>query len=502
MQRDTSEDLDAGLSEEETAFTPSMTVPRHIAHSSTGAFGHQSPMREVDLLQKLLEVLLSFPDRSLAVSAATKALNILRHGQEEHAPEDACAKHSGSGERLTRETSADVESDLSPTWEAASVPDALASSSRKSDGSASEPRPERRELASVIDEYPLCKRLMEAYRRVYHMPNKTPLSILFEYASRLNLQLSFEEGQTSQGHFTLTLQLKNDREACLYRPGVGQAKSKKDAKQLAAAALLEVMLDHVPFQDLLYKSEKQQSFKEIQAQRSHPHAMPKGRAPRLGQRHSGGNLSYRGYPASPPLQVAAGSLSIPQGYSAVGLSGAYGGLHGMGSTIHMHSSHADSEVPPFDMGYRQDHRLLLGRAGSDPTLGFPPTLSCEGGHRSAALAMMHPDQQMHQEFLCNGLGLPGMPQQPMQSHLQYQHATLDPSLAANMAHLGLGQCSVMDNLQGTTWQADLMASTMPLASSASPLGLPPQHHAMPQSTVSLPAAAAFNLASLPSNTMQ
>ncbi len=76
----------------------------------------------------------------------------------------------------------------------------------------------------------------------------------------------------------------------------------------------------------------------------------------------------------------------------------------------------------------------------------------EGGHRSAALAMMHPDQQMHQEFLCNGLGLPGMPQQPMQSHLQYQHATLDPSLAANMAHLGLGQCSVMDNLQSATWQ--------------------------------------------------
>ncbi len=35
----------------------------------------------------------------------------------------------------------------------------------------------------------LCKRLMEAYRRVYHMPNKTPLSILFEYASRLNLQV-------------------------------------------------------------------------------------------------------------------------------------------------------------------------------------------------------------------------------------------------------------------------------------------------------------------------
>ena len=54
-----------------------------------------------------------------------------------------------------------------------------------------ETRPERRELASMIDDYPSCKRLMEAYRRVYHMPNKTPLSILFEYASRLNLQVPF-----------------------------------------------------------------------------------------------------------------------------------------------------------------------------------------------------------------------------------------------------------------------------------------------------------------------
>ena len=50
-------------------------------------------------------------------------------------------------------------------------------------------------------------------------------------------------------------------------PAFVQAKSKKDAKQLAAAALLEVMLDHVPFQDLLYKSDKQQSFKDMQVRR-------------------------------------------------------------------------------------------------------------------------------------------------------------------------------------------------------------------------------------------
>ena len=34
-------------------------------------------------------------------------------------------------------------------------------------------------------------------------------------------QLSFEEGLTSNGCFTLTLQLKNERDVCLYRPGVG-----------------------------------------------------------------------------------------------------------------------------------------------------------------------------------------------------------------------------------------------------------------------------------------
>ena len=39
-------------------------------------------MGEADLLKMLLELLLSFPDRSIAVGAATKALNVLRNGYE------------------------------------------------------------------------------------------------------------------------------------------------------------------------------------------------------------------------------------------------------------------------------------------------------------------------------------------------------------------------------------------------------------------------------------
>lgn len=43
-----------------------------------------------------------------------------------------------------------------------------------------------------------------------------------------------------------------------------QARAKKDAKQLAAATLLEYLLEVIPFQDLLYKSDKQQQLKDLQ----------------------------------------------------------------------------------------------------------------------------------------------------------------------------------------------------------------------------------------------
>jgi len=49
-----------------------------------------------------------------------------------------------------------------------------------------------------------------------------------------------------------------------------QGRAKKDAKQLAAAALLEVLLGKLPFQDLLYKSEKQQLLKDAQVLSSLP----------------------------------------------------------------------------------------------------------------------------------------------------------------------------------------------------------------------------------------
>jgi len=56
-----------------------------------------------------------------------------------------------------------------------------------------------------------------------------------------------------------------------------QARAKKDAKQLSAAALLENLLDKVPFQDLLYKADKQQQqHKEQQARPQFPLLLANG----------------------------------------------------------------------------------------------------------------------------------------------------------------------------------------------------------------------------------
>lgn len=44
--------------------------------------------------------------------------------------------------------------------------------------------------AFALADFPGCKRLVDAYRKIFRIPNKTPLSVLYEYASRLNLTVS------------------------------------------------------------------------------------------------------------------------------------------------------------------------------------------------------------------------------------------------------------------------------------------------------------------------
>lgn len=83
----------------------------------------------------------------------------------------------------------------------------------------------------------------------------------------------------------------------------------------------------------------------------------------------------------------------------------------------------------------------------------------DSGHGNSNSGLNLPEQHMHQGLLCNNLGLPGMQQQPVHSQLPYQHANLDSGLANNMAHFGLGQNPLMDNLQGTHWQVKIIIHT-------------------------------------------
>lgn len=48
----------------------------------------------------------------------------------------------------------------------------------------------REELVQALNPYPRCKHLISLYRTALKVPNKTPLSILHEYATRLNLEVS------------------------------------------------------------------------------------------------------------------------------------------------------------------------------------------------------------------------------------------------------------------------------------------------------------------------
>ncbi len=54
-----------------------------------------------------------------------------------------------------------------------------------------EPTGSRNNPRAALQDYPGCQMLRDAYRRIHKIPNKTPLSMLYEYASRLNLEVSF-----------------------------------------------------------------------------------------------------------------------------------------------------------------------------------------------------------------------------------------------------------------------------------------------------------------------
>ncbi|KAI7836218.1 hypothetical protein COHA_009899 [Chlorella ohadii] len=93
-----------------------------------------------------------------------------------------------------------------------------------------------------LDAYPTVKQLMQRFKN--RGIEKFPLGVLNEYAARLMLQVTFHSEQASQaGGFRVEARLTNKRGDETVETGTGLARNKQTGKQLAAAALLERLLE-------------------------------------------------------------------------------------------------------------------------------------------------------------------------------------------------------------------------------------------------------------------
>lgn len=174
-------------------------------------------------LNKLLRLLRGHSDKQVAVAAALKAALAVPHKLK-----------SNSADRLNEDG----------RLEEGEGPDE-ADARLKEEEQLPDP-------ATFLESYPRCKRLVDTFRANPNTHNKTPLAVLHEYATRLSLELMYDESADSNlGPFTVDARLTSVGGSVLYATGEGRGRGKKDAKQVAAAAVLEMLLANVPEQDFL-----------------------------------------------------------------------------------------------------------------------------------------------------------------------------------------------------------------------------------------------------------
>ncbi|CAL8465762.1 g5298 [Coccomyxa elongata] len=169
----------------------------------------------------------------------------------------------------------------------------------------------REELAQALNPYPRCKHLISLYRTALKVPNKTPLSILHEYATRLNLEMTFSEAAESNGGpFIVEAHVRSVDDEDVFVPGIGKGPSKKMARQLAAAAVLDRLVEQVGVHEIVGRQARPEP-KDPQV-----HTHPRGPPP-PNQGHS--TLGYAGRPGAPharrPPRNAADQYGLP-GYGA------------------------------------------------------------------------------------------------------------------------------------------------------------------------------------------
>ena len=102
------------------------------------------------------------------------------------------------------------------------------------------------EMQQYLSRFPNCKSLMVKIRMIPNNDNKTPISVINEYAKRtgLNLQYNMPNDMNVGPYYVECKLMSNDRSR-VYADGRGEASTKKEARQIASADAIENLLKTV-----------------------------------------------------------------------------------------------------------------------------------------------------------------------------------------------------------------------------------------------------------------
>jgi hypothetical protein len=157
-------------------------------------------------------------------------------------------------------------------------------------------------------------KMIEGLRRDQKLHNKTPLSLLHEYASRNHCEVTYETKSETNGPFQVVATIGGAAGGTSGPPakGIGTGRNKARAKQMAAADVLEKIMEKVPESEFIKPGQSRQRFGE----RDHPGRKTRGGRGRFGG--EGNSYRVRG-------RSSEGWHAVAEAYNT-----AYVGSYGMG----------------------------------------------------------------------------------------------------------------------------------------------------------------------------
>lgn len=184
-----------------------------------------------------------------------------------------------------------------------------------------------------VDEYEIHKKtkvhkVIEGLRKDQKLNNKTPLSLLHEYASRHHCEVHYETEAETNGPFEVTAVIGasvGGTTTAAPTKGFGVGRNKARAKQMAAASALEKILDKVSESELTKPGQSRQRFGE----RERPNRKGKGGSSAGGSGGTGvgagGNRNPRGRSNDDWRSIQSGLNTSLFGLPTIGGGAARGG---------------------------------------------------------------------------------------------------------------------------------------------------------------------------------